>query len=117
MTPIAGPQERPKSATSRRQTGPNRPPKDPYMPPSAAPQAAEATQPCTPGTLSKGALEWFERRGISQPTLERNKVTVRKVWFPQTQDERLAFCFPYYRDGELVNVKYRGKSDQGRQDI
>ena len=63
--------------------------------------------------MRKGALEWFERRGISQATLERNKVTVRKVWFPQTKDERLAFCFPYYRDGELVNVKYRGKSDQG----
>ena len=79
--------------------------------PTAAPQAVKRPS-FTPGGLPKGALEWFERRGISQPTLERNKVTVRKVWFPQTQDERLAFCFPYYRDGELVNVKYRGKSDQ-----
>ena len=63
--------------------------------------------------MSKGALKWFERRGINKEVVERNQITVRKVWFPQTKDERLAFCFPYYRAGELVNVKYRGKSNDG----
>ena len=65
--------------------------------------------------MPKGALEWLERRGIGKETAERNHVTVRKTWFPQTKDERLAFCFPYYRDGEIVNVKYRGKDDDGNK--
>ena len=107
--PDCRPQERPRER-KRRGRG-DSPPKDPFRP-SAKPVAARRPN-LSPGTLSKGALGWFERRGISQPTLERNKVTVRKIWFPQTKDERLAFCFPYLRNGELVNVKYRGKSDQG----
>ena len=107
--PDSRPQERPR-ARRRRDQG-DSPPKDPFRP-SAKPVAPRRPS-FTPGSLPKGALEWFERRGISQATLERNQVTVRKVWFPQTKDERTAFCFPYYRDGELVNVKYRGKSDEG----
>ena len=107
--PDSRPQGRPRER--QRQDRGDGPPKDPYRP-SAAP-AAPKRPSFTPGGLPKAGLEWFARRGISQPTLERNQVTVRKVWFPQTKDERTAFCFPFLRDGEVVNVKYRGRSDQG----
>ena len=63
-------------------------------------------------TLDKHAVAWFSRRGISQPTLARNGVTVlNNVWFPQTRDERQAMAFPYRRDGEVINVKYRSIDD------
>ena len=60
-------------------------------------------------TLSRGAVAWFSRRGISQSTLVKNGVTLKRVWFPQTQDERLAMAFPYRRGGEVINVKYRAR--------
>ena len=52
--------------------------------------------------------------GISAPTLERNKVAIKAgVYFPQAKDKRRAMAFPYMRDGEVVNVKYRGRGDDG----
>ena len=64
-------------------------------------------------TLTKAAYLWFKRRGISPATLEKNGVTLQRVYFPQTQDERLAMAFPYRRDGEVINVKYRGRDGDG----
>ena len=109
--PDSRPQERP-GGRKRRDRG-DGPPKDP-IPALSDARSAKAAPTCTPGSLPKGALEWFERRGINKETVERNKVTVRNDLVPPDQGRAVAaFCFPYYRAGELVNVKYRGKSDDG----
>ena len=42
-------------------------------------------------------IQWFGKRGITETTLRRNKVTAKGN----------AVLFPYFRDGELVNVKRR----------
>ena len=68
------------------------------MPP-AAPQAVKRPS-FTPGGLPKGALEWFERRGISQPTLERNKVTCAQGLVPA--DKRRAAGLLLSRIAETV---------------
>ena len=52
--------------------------------------------------LSQQLLGFFQSRGISAETLRRNQV----------QQERHgsgapAIAFPYFRDRELVNLKYR----------
>ena len=57
--------------------------------------------------LSDKALEWFKSRGISQKTLIRNKVTQSEEYMPQVEAKRNVICFNYFRDGELVNIKYR----------
>lgn len=52
-------------------------------------------------------VEWFGKRGISEKTLKSAGVTEANEYMPQVGAERNCICFPYYRDGELVNIKYR----------
>jgi len=56
--------------------------------------------------LEKAQIEWFASRGISEKTLERNRVQFeRNAWIAGAPTPAIAF--PYFRNGELVNVKYR----------
>lgn len=57
--------------------------------------------------LSNGAVKYFEGRGISQKTLLSMKIGEKKEWMPQIEKESNCIMFPYFKDGELVNVKYR----------
>lgn len=52
-------------------------------------------------------VQWFNGRGISEKTLIAAGVTEAKEWMPQVNGERSCICFPYFRVGELVNIKYR----------
>ena len=56
--------------------------------------------------------EWvkgfLEKRSIGEHTLKSMKVSEVKAWMPQTQKEETVIAYPYFRDGELINVKYRG---------
>lgn len=56
-------------------------------------------------------VKWFfGERSISPKTLIDCKVTENVVWMPQTQENMYAINFNYFREGELVNVKYRAKN-------
>lgn len=57
--------------------------------------------------LTERALEWFKSRGISKSTIMRFGLTEGPVFMPQTGKEENCIQFNYFRDGELVNVKYR----------
>jgi twinkle protein len=57
--------------------------------------------------LTPEMSEFFASRGISSNTLERNHVSSQLVYDPGAQQEARVIAFPYYRDGVLVNVKYR----------
>lgn len=76
--------------------------------------------------LSDATVKWFkDKRGISQPTLITMKVTDSKRWGPEVKKkkkdpngneiiktivekgERTFINFNYFRDGELINVKFR----------
>ena len=52
-------------------------------------------------------IEWFEKRGISNNTLLRFNVTQSFEWMPNANKETTAICFNYYRNNELVNIKFR----------
>lgn len=57
---------------------------------------------------SKEVIDYFENtRKISNDTLLRFKVTEAMEYMPKAQATVRAICFNYYRDGELVNIKYR----------
>lgn len=58
-------------------------------------------------TLSEQIVGWFAKRSISLPTLSAMKITEGKEWMPQKNGEENTIQFNYYREGELVNVKYR----------
>jgi twinkle protein len=57
--------------------------------------------------LSDRVEKWFMERGISRKTLDKFLVFCREEWMPQTQKKENCICFPYFRDGEIVNIKYR----------
>ncbi|MFZ7121749.1 MAG: toprim domain-containing protein [Eubacteriaceae bacterium] len=57
--------------------------------------------------LSDNLVKWFESRKITQSTLKKLKITESKEWMPQTRKEENTVQFNYFRDGELINIKYR----------
>jgi len=59
--------------------------------------------------LGSKALAYFEHdRKISNNTLLRFKITEGTEWMPAVNKEVSVICFNYFRDEELVNIKFRG---------
>jgi twinkle protein len=57
--------------------------------------------------LTDRVVKWFAERGISEPTLQHWKIGESLEYFPQVGKKRRAINFNYYRENNLVNVKYR----------
>lgn len=57
--------------------------------------------------LKEKAIEWFKKRGISKDTLDKFMIFTKEEFMPQTSQKENCICFPYIRNGEVVNVKYR----------
>lgn len=64
-------------------------------------------KPRTTPPMSEKALKWFAGRGISQKTLEALHVTEGPEYMPQKDGQANTVQFNYYKDGELVNTKFR----------
>ncbi|MGH9864697.1 MAG: bifunctional DNA primase/helicase [Candidatus Acidiferrales bacterium] len=58
--------------------------------------------------LSEKVEKFFEGRNISRATLIKNRIGHGRRWMPKAGKEVDVIEFPYLRDGEIVNVKYRG---------
>jgi len=57
--------------------------------------------------LSDKLVKWFASRKITQKTLIRNKITEGETYMPQIQKNINTIQFNYFRDDELINIKYR----------
>lgn len=57
--------------------------------------------------LTPEMIKYFEDRGISNNTLLRAGLTYTCEYMPQQNKEMNCICFNYYRDSELINIKYR----------
>ena len=57
--------------------------------------------------LSNAIVKWFEKRGISQKTLIKTRISEGKEWMPQTNKEENTIQFNYFINNELINIKYR----------
>ena len=64
-------------------------------------------EPLPVTALRPSIIKWFADRGISETTLDETKVNERKVYMPQIESLSMSIAFPYYKNGELINVKYR----------
>lgn len=64
-------------------------------------------EPKPTADLPEKAMAWFRSRGITDAPLIRNKIGFATVYMPQIEDHVAAIVFPYFRNGELVNAKYR----------
>ena len=57
--------------------------------------------------LSDKTLAWFEGRKISRNTIKRFGVTESNEFMPQESKEMKCINFNYFRDEQLVNIKFR----------
>jgi twinkle protein len=57
-------------------------------------------------------LQWLAKRGISETTARRNRVGATRSYIPALGTEADCIAFPYFRDGELVNVKFRALGEK-----
>ena len=64
--------------------------------------------------LPDNVLEWFQSRNITSETLLQMKITTATVFMPQVSASVGTICFNYFRDGQLVNIKYRDRNKNFR---
>lgn len=62
--------------------------------------------------LDEEMLKFFEVRGISLETIARNQIKQEFTFCPQQQKKVKALAFPYLRNGDVVNCKYRAPVKQ-----
>jgi twinkle protein len=60
-----------------------------------------------PGEITPEALAWLADRGISEAAARRNGVGVARTYLPGVGGEVDCLAFPYLRNGEVVNIKFR----------
>lgn len=61
-------------------------------------------------------IEWFGSRGIPADVVTRNKIVSTSVYMPQAEERRGVIAFPYCRNGELINYKYRDREKNFRME-
>lgn len=57
--------------------------------------------------LTEKTISYFKSRGINEITLKHFQITEKKEWMPQVNGESNCILFPYIKNGQWVNVKYR----------
>ena len=58
-------------------------------------------------------IRWFADRCIPLEVVQRNRIGfVRQHYMPQLQAKVACIAFRYYRDGELINIKYRALAEK-----
>jgi len=61
-------------------------------------------------TLSEKVVRWFEKRSISQKTIQQLRITDGPEWMHKAAAVVHTIQFNYFRSGELINIKYRDKT-------
>lgn len=57
--------------------------------------------------LPERVIAWFFARGIPERVLADHHIGWGEMYFGALEDRAWCIQFPYYRNGELINVKYR----------
>lgn len=60
--------------------------------------------------LNPDTIKYFETRGISNNTLLRFGITEAVEWMPKAGQDVRVICFNYFKDEQLVNIKFRAKN-------
>lgn len=66
--------------------------------------------------ITRSTIEWFLSRGITEDVVARNRIVRGEVYMPQVEERVQAIGFPFYRCGELVNIKWRDAKKNFRQE-
>jgi twinkle protein len=61
--------------------------------------------------MPKSIIEHFSARGISESTIKKAKIEFYAgVYFPSAKEKLPAIAFPYYKQGLLINYKFRSRN-------
>jgi len=71
----------------------------------------------TPAPPSSQLETWFAERGLLPSTIEAEGITVCDVYLPQCEDTVPCIAFPYWKGGEVVNVKYRALHEKAFRQV
>lgn len=61
--------------------------------------------------LTKDVIEWFEKRGIDEATLDTLNIKACEYLFDRAVGEEPAVMFPFFKNGELINIQFRNLGD------
>ena len=65
-----------------------------------------------PDSPTPDVLRWLAKRGISEVTARRNKIGAARHFIPKLNATVDCVAFPYFRNGELVNIKFRALTEK-----
>lgn len=57
--------------------------------------------------LNERIIAYSKSRGISEETLKKFMVYGKEEYMPQTSKKERCICFPYIRNSEILNIKFR----------
>lgn len=60
-----------------------------------------------PTAVPPAVRDWFARRGIPEVVVARHHITLQTAYLPQLEEEAPCLVFPYFRNGEAINLKFR----------
>jgi twinkle protein len=60
-----------------------------------------------PSVVPPAVRDWFAQRGIPEHIVARHGIALQNAYLPQIEDEVPCLAFPYVRNGETVNIKFR----------
>jgi len=60
--------------------------------------------------LTEAGMKYLEERGITPEVAARNQLTMTNKYMPQREEEVPCIAFPFVKNGEIVNVKYRDRN-------
>ncbi len=55
----------------------------------------------------RAVLDWLASRGIPERIVEQERIFAAQVWMPQSEQVETVVAFPFFKGGEITNVKYR----------
>lgn len=70
-----------------------------------------------PSVVPPDIRDWFAKRGIPEETVARNCIALQSTYLPQLEDEVPCLAFPYARNGEVVNIKFRALSEKAFRQV
>ena len=62
-------------------------------------------------------VSWFEVRGIPEEIVDSEGITEVLAYMPQLEEEVPCIAFPYRKNGEVVNIKYRAVQEKAFRQV
>ena len=70
-----------------------------------------------PSNIPVALRDAFAARGISEAVLQRNRIALGDAYIPQCEAEVACIQFPFYKGGQVVNIKYRALQEKAFRQV